>query len=578
MAVDFLDSLPETHPLVKAKRRAGRLKRRVKRAWWDRLNGREYRAWLADSFARPVGSVDNEVTVAVVVPVFDPPVRFLDACVNSVVNQTARNWQLIVSDDGSTEPDVRAFLDAFAMAHRDNPRVIVTSGPNGGIAAACNRGLESVKAAWFGWLDHDDVLNPRAIEIFSSELAHHPDTLVIYSDEDKIDSSGKHYELYCKPDFSPELLLAQMYLCHFTCFQTQEVRRAGGFRSEFDGAQDFDLALRLLPQLTDGNVRHVPLPLYHWRAWANSTALTIDAKPWAQQASARAQQDYLDRTCGGTVTLSPIPGLNEVHPRVEDPPLISVIIPTAGAVGTNRRLVDDAVASLRMRESTVPFEIIAVTTGVLEPIDGVDVQVVGESPFNFSRAINSGRAKAQGQFLFLLNDDTSVESDQPLVRLLEMVIDPHVGVVGTKLTYPDGRLQHAGIVLLPTGPTHVHIARPGSFPGYFGSTLTPRNVSAVTAAAMLIRTRVFDELNGFDTEFARDFNDVDFCLRAREAGYRIAWTPYAHLTHHEGASIVRKKADSREQDLFDRRWGSQGVDPYYSPALHHELSRIFEAR
>ena len=170
-----------------------------------------------------------------------------------------------------------------------------------------------------------------------------------------------------------------------------------------------------------------------------------------------------------------------------------------------------------------------------------------------------------------------MDSDQPVLRLLEMANDPRVGVVGALLTYPDGRIQHAGIVMLPTGPTHAHIARPGSFPGYFGSTLTPRNFSAVTAAAMLIRASTFDELDGFDIEFARDFNDVDFCLRARQAGYRIAWTPYAHLTHHEGASIVRKKADPQEQKLFDQRWGSMGVDPYYSPALHQSLARLYEA-
>ena len=546
--------------------------------WWERLNGREYRAWLSDSLARPAGSIENEVPISVVVPVFNPPVRFLESCLNSVVSQTARNWQLIVSNDGSTDPSVRDFLEDFATRHAQDPRIVFVDGPNGGIAAACNRGLEQVSTEWFGWLDHDDVLNPRAFELFSQELSENPNTLVIYSDEDKIDESGKHFELYCKPDYSPELLLTQMYLCHFTCFRTREVRAVGGFRSQFDGAQDFDLALRLLHQLSADNVHHVPRPLYHWRAWAQSTALTIDAKPWAQEASARAQQDHLDRTAGGTVVASSVPGLNEVHPAVPSPPLVSVIIPTAGAANDQGRLVDAAVASLREYESTVPLEISAVTTGEIAPIDGVDAQVVLESPFNFSRAINTGRHHSRGEFLFLLNDDTSVDSDQPVLRLLEMANDPRVGVVGALLTYPDGRIQHAGIVMLPTGPTHAHIARPGSFPGYFGSTLTPRNFSAVTAAAMLIRASTFDELDGFDIEFARDFNDVDFCLRARQAGYRIAWTPYAHLTHHEGASIVRKKADPQEQKLFDQRWGSMGVDPYYSPALHQELNRLYEAR
>ena len=576
--MNFLDSLPESHLLIRTKRRAGRIKRQIKRMWWERFNGREYRAWLSDSLTRPASSIENEVPIAVVVPVFNPPVHFLESCLNSVVSQTARNWQLIVSNDGSTDSTVRDFLEDFAARQAQDPRIVVVEGPNGGIAAACNRGLEQVSTEWFGWLDHDDVLNPRAFELFSRELSENPNTLIIYSDEDKIDGLDKHFELYCKPDYSPELLLTQMYLCHFTCFRTGEVRAVGGFRSQFDGAQDFDLALRLLPQLSEDNVHHVSRPLYHWRAWAQSTALTIEAKPWAQEASARAQQDHLDRMAGGTVVASLVPGLNEVHPAVPSPPLVSVIIPTAGAANTQGRFVDAAVASLREHESRVPLEITAVTTGEISPIDGVDTQVALEPPFNFSRAINTGRRHSRGEFLFLLNDDTSVDSDQPVLRLLEMASDPRVGVVGALLTYPDGRIQHAGIILLPTGPTHAHIARPGSFPGYFGSTLTPRNFAAVTAAAMLIRASTFDELDGFDTEFARDFNDVDFCLRARQAGYRIAWTPYAHLTHHEGASIVRKKADPQEQKLFDQRWGSMGVDPYYSPALHQELNRLYEAR
>jgi GT2 family glycosyltransferase len=177
-----------------------------------------------------------------------------------------------------------------------------------------------------------------------------------------------------------------------------------------------------------------------------------------------------------------------------------------------------------------------------------------------------------------LNDDTTADALDPVTRLLEIGQTTGVGAVGAKLNYPDGGLQHAGIVLLPSGPTHVHIAKSGSYPGYFGSTLTPRNYSAVTAAAMLTPTQAFDELGGFDTTFARDFNDVDYCLRLSQAGYRVAWTPYAHLTHHEGASIVRKAADPAELAVFRERWSAHmASDPFYSPALNPRLERIYEA-
>ena len=578
----FINELPETNPLVKAKRRAGRVKRYLARKWWERNIGKEYRAWLVDSQSREPGAVSNQALISIIVPVFNPPVRFLQECLASVLNQTARNWQLVVSDDGSTDAQVCEFLAAFSAENGEDPRISVIRGDNAGISAAQNRALDVVEHGYFGWLDHDDQLNPRAIELMSDAIANSAaPPQVVYSAEDKIDGKGEHFELYCKPDFSPELLLTQMYLCHFTVFDTAIVRQAGGFRSEMDGAQDFDLALRLLPHLT--NVQHIPHPLYHWRAWSESTASSIEAKPWAQQAAARAQQDYLENDTGGSVSPSRVPGLNEVHPAVTGDPLVSVIIPTIGTPlpDSGRRLVEQAVQGLRTQEERIRMEILAVTTGEIADIPGVDQQVVysPESTFNFAEAINLGRQHARGEFLLLLNDDVHAAYPNPVLRLLEMGQRPGVGAVGAKLTYPDGRLQHAGIVLLPSGPTHVHIAKPGDFPGYFGATLTPRNYSAVTAAAMLTSTEAFDAVGGFDPAFARDFNDVDYCLRLREKGYRIAWTPYAHLTHHEGASIVRKTADAQETALFRQRWaGLLSVDPYYSPALNERLERIYEAQ
>jgi hypothetical protein len=428
-------------------------------------------------------------------------------------------------------------------------------------------------------LDHDDRLNPRAVELISQYLSAEPTADIIYSDEDKIDVSRRHFELYCKPDFSPELLLSQMYLCHFTAFRTELVRNVGGFRSAMDGAQDFDLALRLLPFVS--RVVHIPHPLYHWRSWEQSTARSIEAKPWAQDATGRAQMDYLTRTFGGgEVFASKTPGLNKVHPRLAGSPTVTVIVPTVGTRGSNgTRLVDAAIASLRDNED-LSLEIVAVTTGVLDPIPGVDKQIVYEphSGFNFSEAINLGRTHSEGEYLFLINDDISVVGSNPVTRLLELAQIPGVGITGSLLTYPDGGIQHAGIVLLPSGPTHVQIGKPASWHGYFGSILTPRNFSAVTAAAMLVRTIVFDDVDGFDTKFARDFNDVDFCLRVQKHGYRVAWTPHAHLTHHEGASIVRSKADPREATMFAQRWSSAlNSDPYYSPALNSNLARLYEA-
>ncbi len=578
--------LTEKNPIIKAKRRAGRVKRWAKRKLWERNIGKDYKAWLALAPEIVAGSTDHPITISILVPVYNPPIEFLDECLNSVIRQQARNWELVVANDGSTKPEAREFLDGFAALHAADSRVRILHKENGGISSAINHALASATGDYIAILDHDEALDPRCIEIFSERLAEGGEPDAIYSDEDKINPRGEHFELYCKPDYSPELLLTQMYLCHFTIFKRSLVNEVGGLRSSMDGAQDFDLALRLMPQLND--VRHIPLPLYHWRAWAESTAMTIEAKPWAQQAAARAQQEHLERTfAGGSVEPSRVRGLNEVHPRITGDHLVSVIIPTIGTPNEsgNRRFVDDCVASLLAHETETRLQIIIVTTGVIDPVyvaetgEHTIVHIVYDTEaFNFAEAINLGRTAATGDYLLLLNDDTTVAEPDPVTRMLEIGQIPEVGITGCLLTYPDGKLQHVGIVMLPSGPTHAWIGKPGKEYGYFGSILTPRNYSAVTAAAMLVRTSVFDGLGGFDTAFARDFNDIDFCLRAQAAGSRVAWTPYAHLTHHEGASIVRKRADPAEQALFEERWAGAVPDRHYSIALNEQLARIYEPK
>ena len=565
------------------RRPLGKLKRFIKKKIYERKIGKQYKAWLAQATETVPGSVTFSTTISIVIPVYNPPIQFLKECIESVLNQTATNWQLVVSNDGSTKQDVIDYLTELGKTN--NPQITILSNTNGGISAAINAGLECATGEYFGMLDHDDTLDPRCVEEFSKsiQLNNHPEA--IYSDEDKINPTNQHSGLYCKPGFSPELLLTQMYLCHFTIWKTEMVKKANGLRSDMDGAQDFDLALRLLPQLAapSAKVVHVPLPLYHWRAWSESTALTIEAKPWAQHAAARAQQDYLDTTFqGGTVEPSQVKGLNEIHP-VTLKTKVTVIIPTALTVNhkTKQPYVFQAIKTLKQQETHTDFEVMVVTTNEQAPIPGADKQVTYTTDnFNFAQAINLGAANAdpQSEYLLLLNDDTEAIEPNPITRMLEIAQIENVAAVGAKLSYPDGKLQHIGIVMLPSGPTHPFIAKPKSEYGYFGSALTPRNYSAVTAAAMLTSKKAFEEVNGFDTQFARDFNDVDYCLKLRAMNYRIAWTPYAHFTHHEGVSIHRKAANPQEAQLFNDRWhNEQATDPYYSPALNPKLERMYEA-
>ncbi len=565
------------------RRPLGKLKRFIKKKLYERKIGKQYKAWLAQATETTPGSVTFPTTISIVIPVYNPPRDFLEQCVNSVLKQTATNWQLIISNDGSTNQEVIDYLTE--LGETSNPQITILNNTNGGISAAINAGLDKATGEYFGMLDHDDTLDVRCIEEFSKSLQvnNHPEA--IYSDEDKIDPSNQHSGLYCKPDFSPELLLTQMYLCHFTIWKTQMVKEVNGLRSEMDGAQDFDLALRLLPQLAapSANVIHIPLPLYHWRAWSESTALSIEAKPWAQQSAARAQQDYLNTAFGGgTVEPSRVQGLNEIHPTTPKTK-VTVIIPTALAVNhkTKKPYVFQAIKTLKEQETHTDFEVIVVTTNEQAPIPGADKQVTYTTDnFNFAQAINLGAENADphSEYLLLLNDDTEAIEPNPITRMLEIAQIENVAAVGAKLSYPDRKLQHVGIVMLPSGPTHPFIAKSKSEYGYFGSALTPRNYSAVTAAAMLTSKKAFEEVNGFDTQFARDFNDVDYCLKLRARNYRIAWTPYAHFTHHEGVSIHRKAANPQEAQLFNDRWQNEYVsDPYYSPALNPKLERMYEA-
>jgi GT2 family glycosyltransferase len=565
------------------RRPLGKLKRFIKKKLYERKIGKQYKAWLAQAAETTPGSVTFPTTISIVIPVYNPPREFLEQCVASVLEQTATNWQLIISNDGSTKQEVIDYL--IELGETNNPQIIILNNANGGISAAINAGLDKATGEYFGMLDHDDTLDVRCIEEFSKSIQvnNHPEA--IYSDEDKINPSNEHSGLYCKPDFSPELLLTQMYLCHFTIWKTQMVKEVNGLRSEMDGAQDFDLALRLLPQLAapSANVIHIPLPLYHWRAWSESTALSIEAKPWAQQSAARAQQDYLNTAFqGGTVEPSQVQGLNEIHPATPKTK-VTVIIPTALTVNhkTKKPYVFQAIKTLKQQETHTDFEIIVVTTNEQAPIPGADKQVTYTTDnFNFAQAINLGAENADphSEYLLLLNDDTEAIEPNPITRMLEIAQIENVAAVGAKLSYPDRKLQHVGIIMLPSGPTHPFIAKSKSEYGYFGSALTPRNYSAVTAAAMLTSKKAFGEVNGFDTQFARDFNDVDYCLKLRAKNYRIAWTPYAHFTHHEGVSIHRKAANPQEAQLFNDRWQNECVsDPYYSPALNPKLERMYEA-
>ena len=523
-----------------------------------------------------------EVLISVVVPTCSASADRVRQCLDSVLEQSARHWQLVVVAPNDADEDLALFLTSFFETHAGDGRVIEVRQKGDGMGDALNAGLESANGEYVGFLDPDDLLDARCIEEFAVALLPRPDAA--YCDEDKFVELHRWVDPYQKPDFSPELLLAQNYLCHFAVFRRLDVVRAGGFREEFEWAQDFDLVLRLLPDLRD--VMHIPKVLYHWRVCEESRSLQDDEFREAREADARAQLAYMERTFGGgSVSSTTTRELNRIHPRIDTLTRVSVIIPTIGKEdGEGGRLVDAAVRTLVEGETRLSLEFVIVTTGVIPPVQIGDLRghtlrhvVYQTSSFNFSEAVNLGRSEATGDYLLLLNDDTTVAEADPVSRMLEIAQIPGVAVTGCLLTFPDGRIQHAGMIFTDMGPYHCWEKAKGDFSGYFDSLLMPRNFLAVTAAAMLIRTSVFDELNGFDPLFAIDFNDVDFCLRARKAGHRVAWTPYAHWVHHENSSLKREQSMPLDTQHFWARWSDlPDVDPYYSPALNPRPNRLYE--
>jgi GT2 family glycosyltransferase len=546
-----------------------------------------YRRWVdlhrldqrgLEQLRHEVEALAYKPLISVITPVHNTAPGALRACFESVQAQAYRSWEHCVVDDGSTAEETREVL----RRHADHSRVrLARSEQSQHVSRASNAALSLAVGEYVVLLDHDDELTPDALAEIVRLLNAHPEADVIYSDEDKLDESGARCDPYFKPDWSPELLLSYMYACHVLVVRRRLVEEIGGFREGFEGAQDYDLLLRLIEK-TD-RIYHMPRILYHWRKSAASTASAGSAKPWAIDAGRRALEDYARRSAiAGEVVPGPSPGMYRLKRSIRGEPLVSVVIPTTGKPhGSRGDLLAKALSSLK-KTSWRNLEVIVSADG--GELSGPARQALEELPhsvldyrapgsFNFAHKINRAVQQSRGEHVVLFNDDLEVVSPEWLTAMLEHSQSQSVGAVGAKLVYPDGRLQHVGMLIGVSGLTaHAFHRHPGKSPGYFGSAVVSRNCSAVTAACLMTRRAVFDEVGGLDEQFPVDFNDVDFCLRVRSAGYRIVFTPYAELIHHESSSFGNRTQSSTELARMRQRWGAAlDIDPYYNP----NLSRLF---
>ena len=529
---------------------------------------------------RHLASLASSPLISVVMRVDNANAVFLRKALDSVLGQLYPRWELCVADDGSTDPEIGTILKDYGS--RDRRIKVTFRATNGHIAGASNSALEMVTGDFVALMDHEDELAPHALYMVAVELNENPDTDIIYSDEDKIAADGRRHGPFFKTDWNRELFYAQNMVNHLGVYRASLVKEMGGFREGFEGSQDYDLALRILARTEAERIRHIPYVLYHRRGAKDGETFSIVNRPTAAEAARRALADHFESKGKAVRVVSDATGwFNRVICPLPDPaPRVSLIVPTRDKVALLRTCIDGLLHQTRYPN----LEVIIVDNDSCEPEtleyfeslrndSRVRILHIGGA-FNYAAFNNQAVASAGGDLIGFVNNDIEVIEPGWLEEMVSQATQPGVGAVGAKLYYRDDTIQHAGVVLgMRDVADHVHKHLPRSASGYFGRLQVVQNVSCVTAACMILPKRVFVEVGGFDEiNLKVAYNDVDLCIRIREAGYSIIWTPYAELYHLESASRGYGCApenfdrETREAFYMKRRWGTLlAADPFHSP-------------
>jgi glycosyltransferase involved in cell wall biosynthesis/LmbE family N-acetylglucosaminyl deacetylase len=558
-------------------------------------SGKTYADWIAayDSFdpsqryalAHELAALKIRPLISIVMPVYNTLEADLRAAIASVQAQLYTEWELCICDDASTKPHVQQVLQELSQA--DVRIKVVRREQNGHISAATNTAIESCTGAYIALLDHDDTLAPHALLRVVQWLQDHPEHQLLYSDEDKIGLDGQRFDPYFKPDFNLGLLRSHNYLCHFAVYQRELMLELGGPRVGFEGAQDYDLALRAVDHLKAEQIGHIPHVLYHWRVTPGSTAGGHQEKSYAFLAGVKALEAHLERRgLDAHIEEAPeAPGMYRVcwHIKPEQAPLVSIVVPTRNGEPLLRMCLDT------LQKTTYPaFEVVVVDNGsddaaalalMAEREAAGQIRVLrDDSPFNFSALNNRAiRQACKGDWLVLMNNDIEITHPEWLSEMMGIASEPGVGCVGARLWYPDGRLQHGGVIMVCGVAGHAHKYLPRGRHGYMGRAVLAQDFLGVTAACLLVNRAVFEAVGGLDETLKVAFNDVDFCLKVHHAGYRNVWTPYAELVHHE--SVTRGHEDTPEKQqrfageiaILQKRWPNYlAHDPCYSPNLTNQ--------
>lgn len=566
---------------------------------------KEYRKWFKRNFParEEIGKqkthqkkFKQRPLISILVPTYNTHPKHLKECIDSVLAQTYDNWQLCIADDKSINPKIREIIKNYAS--KDKRIKYVFREKNGHICEASNSALELAKGKYIALLDHDDYLWPNALYENIALINKCPEAKFIYSDEDKLNETGtKHIDPFFKPDWSPEFLRSINYITHFAVLDRQLVSKVGGFRSGYEGAQDWDLFLRASREID--KVYHIPTVIYSWRKSATSTAQSPSAKGYAYVNQEKALQDDI-KSRGMKAKLSwQIPFLMwRVDYEVEDHPLVSIVIPTKDQYG----FIKSCLASIKEKTNYHNFEVVIVDTGSSDEKvrdlyetyknlgKGLRVVKWDKKPFNFASACDFGAEKSQGGYLLFLNNDTEVISKSWIEDMLGYAQQKDIGAVGCKLYYPGRKIQHAGIILGVGGqngtpgiaghyfPAFIdHPPQDPAQPLYIGGA---RDFAAVTAACVMVSKKKFDDVKGFDPIFRIAFNDVDMCLKLYDKGLRNVYLPQVTLYHYESISVGKPGSKQRDLGVFEKeinlmlkKWGTLiENDPYYHPEFRKDIA------
>ena len=549
-----------------------------------------YKFWAqaAEKVNPPQPPPENGPLISVLMPVYNTPEKWLRLAIESVRKQTYPNWEFCIADDASPDPRMRKILEEYEAA--DKRIKVVYRKTNGHISTSSNSALEICSGSFTALLDHDDELPPYALAEVANVINNNPNASLIYSDEDKIDENGLITSPYFKSDWNYQLFLGHNMISHLGVYRTSIIKEIGGFRVGLHGSQDYDLALRVIERIKESEIYHIPKVLYHWRILPGSTSLDSQEKPYAMLAGERAINEHFARIkCDATSEL--IGAGYRTHYALKQEPKVSIIIPTKN----NEPYLRKCIESLFGKTAYKNYEVLIIDNGSTEPVTVAYLNQLRQEyagklriiewnhPFNYSAINNFAVKQASGAHLCFLNDDIEIISPDWLAEMVSIASQKRVGAVGACLWYPDWTLQHAGIILglgEDRCAGHAHCGMPKGQAGYFSRASLQQEFSAVTAACLVVRKAVFDEIDGFnETELTVAYNDVDLCLRLWSKGYKNIWTPFAELIHHESASRgaenneTKIKRFKKEIEYMKKKWQKLiENDPAYNPNLSLDKS------